>query len=94
MPVKPEDFDSEVYHILSAGKGSTPEALAEETGCPREAVNESLRRLLSYLLIDYSGGKYQALSVPEMLLRCQCRFAADLPFIIEDGVIKPKKPEQ
>ena len=94
MPVKPEDLDWRVYHLLSAGMAADEEALARETGCPPGEVRDSLDRLVSYSLIARTDGNYQVLSIQEMALLVQCRYSSDLPLIIEDGVVKARKPEQ
>ena len=94
VPVKPEDLDWIVYHRILAGKASDMGAVIRETGCTPEEAEESIRRLVSYFLIDSVGDRYQALSVSDMFLRSQCKYANDMPFVIENGVVKPKKPVQ
>jgi hypothetical protein len=94
MPVKPEDLDWMIYHLISAVMTADEEDLVKETGCPPGEVRESLGRLVSYCLISQVNGKYQVLSVQEMLLRAQCKYSNDLPFIIENGVVKARKPGQ
>ncbi len=91
MPVKDEDIDWIVYHILSNGGAKTEESLVRETGLPAGDIVGSLTRLKSNLLIECRNGTYDILSIPEMLFRCQCRHGQDIPVIIEDGVIKAKK---
>jgi len=34
------------------------------------------------------------LSIQESLIECQCRYTRDLPFTIENGVIKAKRNEE
>jgi hypothetical protein len=94
VPVKPEDLDWTVYHLILAGKASEMGAIIEETGCTREEAGESIRRLVSYCLVDNVGDRYEALSVPDIFLRSQCKYADDMPIVIENGVVKPKKPVQ
>jgi hypothetical protein len=93
MPVKDEDLDWMVYHILSNGK-TTEESIVRETGFSPGDIKESLNRLKSNLLIDCKGDSYDILSIPEMLFRCQCRYEKDTPLVIDNGIIKVRKPEQ
>jgi hypothetical protein len=94
MPVKDEDLDWIVYHILSDKGAKTEVSLVQETGLPAGDISASLLRLKSNFLIDCRDGCYDVISIPEMLFRCQCRYEKDIPVIIEDGVIKVKKPGQ
>ena len=94
MPVKDEDLDWIVYHVLSDEGAKTEESLVRETGFPAGDISASLCRLSSNLLIKCRDGSYDVLSIPEMMFRCQCRYGQDIPVIIENGVVKVKKPEQ
>ena len=94
MPVKDEDLDWIVYHVLSDEGAKTEESLVRETGFPAGDISASLYRLSSNLLIECRDGSYDVLSIPEMMFRCQCRYGQDIPVIIENGVVKVKKPEQ
>ena len=94
MPVKDEDLDWIVYHILSSEGAKTEASLARETGFPAGDISASLLRLSSNLLIECRDGSYDVLSIPEMMFRCQCRYGQDIPVIIENGVVKVKKTEQ
>ncbi|MEI7434890.1 MAG: MarR family transcriptional regulator [Methanomicrobiales archaeon] len=91
MPVKDEDLDWIVYHILSDKGAKTDESIIRETGLPAGDICASLSRLKSNFLIECRDGNYDILSIPEMLFRCQCRYGQDSPVVIEDGVIKVKK---
>jgi hypothetical protein len=94
MPVKDEDLDWIVYHILSNEGAKTQDSLVRETGFPAVDICASLARLKSNLLIECREGLYDVLSITEMMFRCQCRYAQDFPVVIDGGVIKVKKPEQ
>ncbi len=94
MPVKDEDTDWIVYHILSTGGPKTTASLVDETGLPAGDISASLFRLSSNLLIDSREGTYDVLSIPEMLLRCQCRHDVGSPVTIENGVVKVKNSGQ
>jgi hypothetical protein len=94
MPVKDEDLDWIVYHILSNGGAKTEVSIGPVTGFSAEDIRASLIRLKLNLLIECRDGNYEVISIPEMLFRCQCRYSTDIPVVIEDGVVKVKKPEQ
>ena len=52
----------------------------------------SIERLEHYLLIQRSGEMIRLLSIQESLIACRCRHSrVDLPFVIENGVIRAKK---
>lgn len=77
-----------VYHIIAWGQAATIPALVEHVGGDRAAVEESVGRLVSYLLIERDGETVRALSVEESILKCQLKNTAGIPLEIENGVIK------
>jgi hypothetical protein len=89
--VRQEDLDWIVYHQIPTETSIAVEDLAANTGLGGNAVAASLERLERALLVQRSGETVRLLSFQESLLRCQCRYARDLPFVIEDGVVKAKK---
>jgi len=89
--VKDEDTDWLVYHLIAQGEEITPDALAAKAGLDGPALLASLDRLDRALLIQRSEGKVRTLSVGEALVRCQAKYDTTLPYVFEDGVIKPKK---
>jgi hypothetical protein len=89
--VKQEDADWRVYHLIPPGASTTVAALAEMSGLDPSVIEDSLVRLERYCLIEYSGGNVRMLNFGEALLRNQCKYEEDLPFVIENGVIKAKR---
>jgi hypothetical protein len=94
VPVKPEDLDWIVYHLILEGKASDRDAVIGSTGCTPTEGDESIRRLVSYFLVDAEGDRLHALSVPDMFLRSSCKYDEDMPIVIENGVVKTKKTVQ
>jgi hypothetical protein len=93
--VREEDLDWAVYHRISETGDSTVEDLVAATGCEPGVVTASLERLERYLLIRRSGDTVRHLSIQESLIECQCRHTRDdLPFVIENGVIRAKRSEE
>lgn len=86
--VKPEEFDWMVYHAIAWNRATTIPALREYTGGDEAAVEASVERLVSYLLVERHGEEYRALSIEESILRCHLRAGPGIPLEIEDGVIK------
>jgi hypothetical protein len=91
--VREEDLDWAVYHGIPQTGSITVGDLAAATGFEPGAVMASLERLERYLLIRRSGEAVRLLSVQESLIECQCRYTDDMPFFIENGVIKAKRRE-
>jgi hypothetical protein len=89
--VKEEDLDWLVYHQLPAGASITAEALAAGSGLTVTDVEASLARLELSCLVERSGGSVRLLSFGEALIRNQVKYEKDLPFTIENGVIKERK---
>ncbi|WP_130646524.1 MarR family transcriptional regulator [Methanofollis fontis] len=92
--MKAEEFDWMVYHAIAWNQATTLPALIEYAGGDGDAVEASVRRLISYLLIDRQGERLRALSVGESILRCQVRHGNGIPLEIENGVIKIPSTEQ
>jgi hypothetical protein len=89
--VKEEDVDWQVYHRLPAGVPVTADTLAAECGLEISAVEASVTRLERSCLVERSGSSVRQLSFGEALIRNQVKYEEDLPFTIENGVIKEKK---
>ncbi|MFY9799661.1 MAG: MarR family transcriptional regulator [Methanoregula sp.] len=90
--MKEEDADWLIYHLIVKEPSVSAENLVTASGLDPRAVDASLKRLERYLLIEYGGGKVRALSFGEALIRCQVKYSKDLPYTIENGVIKQRKP--
>jgi hypothetical protein len=92
IKMKDEDADWIIYHLAAR---SPPSATADElvlaSGLDRSAVDQSLGRLERNLLIEHKEGRVRVLSIGEALLLCQIKHAQDLPYTIENGVIKERK---
>jgi len=67
------------------------EELVQESGLDAAAVDASLLRLDHNLLISRTGSEARVLSIGESLIKCQAKYDNELPYIIEDGVIKARK---
>lgn len=92
--MREEDLDWAVYHHIPENGGVTTGDLVTATGFEPSAVTASLERLERYLLIRRSGETVRLLSVQESLVECRCRYTVDLPFVIENGVIKAKRRDE
>jgi hypothetical protein len=89
--VKEEDADWLIYHLLVKEPAITVEGLVVSSGLDPCTVNVSLERLERYLLVERDGGKVRVLNFGESLIRCQVKYSDDLPYTIENGVIKERK---
>jgi hypothetical protein len=89
--VKEEDVDWLVYHRIPAGASITADALAADSGLGIPDVDASLVRLERSCLVERSGSSVRLLSYGEALIRNQLKYEEDLPFTIENGVIREKK---
>jgi DNA-binding IclR family transcriptional regulator len=86
-----EDLDWRVYCFLAQNPDSAPEDLARTIGLDPAATQAALSRLEHRLLVSRHGGRYRVASLGESILRCNLRYARDLPLVFEDGVIRMKK---
>ena len=89
--MKEEDADWVIYHLLVQEPSISAEDLVTASGLDPSVVDASLNRLERYLLIEKTGGKLRVLTFGEALLRCQIQHSRDLPYTIENGVIKERK---
>jgi len=89
--VKEEDADWLIYHLIAKEPATTVEGLVILSGFDPGTVAASLERLERYLLVERSGGKLRVLNFGESLIRCQVKYSDDLPYTIENGVIKERK---
>jgi hypothetical protein len=90
--VNEEDTDWLVYHRLPENGAITLGALQERCSIDDAAFAASLNRLERSCLVERSGENVRMLNFGEALLRNQCKYEKDLPYTIEDGVIKVRKP--
>ncbi|MDD1660985.1 MAG: MarR family transcriptional regulator [Methanomicrobiales archaeon] len=86
------DIDWSVYHALLDGKAGTMQDLAGMGYDPR-LIEESVRRLERYYLVERSGDSLRILSFQESLLLCQAKNDETCPFVVENGVIRTR-PDQ
>jgi hypothetical protein len=89
--VKEEDADWLIYHLIVNEPAIMVERLVVLSGLDSVMVHASLKRLERYLLIERDGDKLRALNFGESLIRCQVKYSEDLPYTIENGVIKERK---
>jgi DNA-binding MarR family transcriptional regulator len=89
--MKDEDADWLIYHLAARSPSATADNLILASGLDRSEVEQSLRRLEQNLLIEHKEGVVRVLSIGEALLLCQIKHAQDLPYTIENGVIRERK---
>ena len=89
--MKEEDTDWLVYHRIPEGAPVTAEALAAGSGLGIAEVEASLTRLERSCLVERSGSSVRLLSFGEALIKNQLKYEENLPFTMENGVIKAKK---
>ena len=89
--MKDEDADWLIYHLIVNDPVITVERLVFLSGLDSVTMNASLKRLERYLLIERDGDKLRALNFGESLIRCQVKYSDDLPYTIENGVIRERK---
>ena len=89
--MKEEDADWLIYHLIVNEPVITVDRLVVLSGLDIVTMNASLKRLERYLLIERDGDKLRALNFGESLIRCQVKYSDDLPYTIENGVIRERK---
>jgi hypothetical protein len=91
IKMKDEDTDWLIYHLIAQQPSSTTDGLVSVSGFDRSAVEKSLERLERNLLIEQGDGRVRALAIGEALLLCHIKNSKDLPYCIENGVIREKR---
>ena len=88
-----EDIDWSVYHALLEGKADTKQGLIC-LGYEPHLIEESLRRLEKYYLVEQEGDSVRVLSFRESLLLCQAKNDETCPFIMENGIIRARSEQE
>lgn len=86
-----EDTDWLVYHRIPENAAITEDELAESCGLDIADLTESLERLEGSCLIERREDGIRMLNFGEALLKNQCKYEKDLPYTIENGVIRMRK---
>jgi hypothetical protein len=89
--VKEADADWLVYHHLSENVPVSTGELASRCGLGIPEIEASLVRLERSCLVERNGPSVRMLSFGEALVRNQLKYEEDLPFTMENGVIKAKR---
>lgn len=89
--MKDENADWLIYHLVAQGSSVTADDLVSASGFDLAAVGRSIGRLERDLLIEQKDGRIRVFTVGEALLLCQIRHSKDLPYTIENGVIRAGK---
>lgn len=89
--MKQEDADWLVYHQIPPAEPITVADLTGRCGLEASAIEDSLVRLERYCLIERTGVSVRMLTFGEALVRNQFKYEEDLPFVIENGVIKERR---
>ncbi len=94
MAMREEEIDWLCYTTLSRGPGTaTVPELAAATGLSVETVAGSAARLERALLASFRDDRIRLLEIQESLLLCQQRYGPKQPYIIEDGVVRARRPD-
>jgi hypothetical protein len=91
IEMKDEEADWLIYHLVARGTSVMAEDLASASGLDPSAIAGSLERLERNLLIEKKEGRVRVLTIGEALLLCQIKYSPDLPYTIENGVIRMRK---
>jgi hypothetical protein len=91
IQVKQEDADWRIYHAIPPNTSTSIETLTSACGLAPEIVEESLARLERYCLISRNDTEVRVLSFGEALINNQIQYDKDLPYTIENGVIKARR---
>ena len=88
--MKEADTDWLVYHRIPEDRPVSIDDLASRCGLALPQTEASVVRLERSCLVERNGTAVRMLSFGEALVRNQLKYEEDLPFTIENGVIKAK----
>jgi hypothetical protein len=91
--VRAEDYDWEIYHVITRAKGCRVEDICETSGFSPEIVQMSLDRLSAHLLIECRGDHYRACSIEEFMVLNHMKHDPFSQVIIENGVVKVRSTD-
>jgi predicted transcriptional regulator len=91
IKMKDEDTDWLIYHLVARQPSWTTDELVSASGLDLSVVEKSLGRLERNLLLERADGRVRVLAVGEALLLCQIKNTKDLPYCIENGVIRERR---
>lgn len=89
--MKQEGTDWLVYHQIPPSAPIAVAALAEQCRLKLSELEDSLTRLEQNCLIERNGPEVRVLAFGEALIKNQMKYQEDLPFVIENGVIKERR---
>ena len=89
--MKAEDADWLIYHLIPAGSATSADTLTGKSGLDAASVEDSLVRLERSCLVERTGNEVRMLSFGEALIRNQVKYDNDLPYTIENGVVRARK---
>ncbi|MBN1166923.1 MAG: hypothetical protein JXA44_07305 [Methanospirillaceae archaeon] len=93
--MRESDIDWVIYHIIAASDdGCTRCRISNESVYDDPVIDSSLQRLVSFCLIREQEQVYRAVSIEEYILQSQLRYCERSQIILENGVIKVKKPDE
>lgn len=92
--MRDEEIDWLCYTTLSRGPGSAsvPE-IAAASGLAEDVVAASAARLDQAMLASREGDRVRLLAFQESLLICQQRYGPQQPYVIENGVVRARRPD-
>lgn len=89
--MKQEDADWLVYHQIPPSEPIMVADLVGRCGLEASVIEDTLVRLERYCLIERTGPEVRMLTFGEALVKNQFKYEEDLPFVIENGVIKERR---
>jgi len=84
-------MDWAIYHLIPPASSITVDDLAKKSGLDLSVVEDSLARLESSCLVERKDMEVRMLNFGEALIRNQLKYDEDLPYTLENGVIKARK---